>query len=140
MRDRIVQDLSGDVPQVNARHILVRTRAEAETALDRLNAGDTFESVVADVSIAADAEFGGDLGWFTRQGLLEQTLADVAFSLEPGEMAGPVATRLGYHIVQTLAFDERPVDPEARVNLAQIQFENWLQSLRDRAVIERFMD
>ena len=138
VRDRIVQNLEGDVPQVHARHILLHTEAEANAVLGRLNAGEDFETLAVNRSEAADAPMGGDLGWFTRQGLLEQTLADVAFDLEAGEIAGPVATRLGYHIIQKLESAERPVDPEARVNLAQIQFENWLQTLRERATIERF--
>ncbi len=136
--ERITQNLSGDVAQVHARHILLQTRDEANSVLARLNAGEDFTELATTVSVAAEAEFGGDLGWFTRQGLLETTLAEVAFSLQPGEIAGPVPTRLGYHIIQTLEFAELPVEPEARANLAQIQFENWLQSLLESAAVERF--
>ncbi len=136
--ERITQNLNGDVAQVHARHILLPTRDEANSILARLNAGEDFTALATTVSVAAEAEFGGDLGWFTRQGLLETVLAEVAFSLQPGEIAGPVPTRLGYHIIQTLEFAERPVEPEARANIAQIQFENWLQSLLESAAVEQF--
>ncbi len=136
--DAITDDLSGDVPQVHARHILLPTEADAVDVLQLLQNGGDFAQLAMTYSVAADAQLGGDLGWFTRQGLLETSLADVAFSLQPNEIAGPVATRLGYHIVQTLEYAERPISEEDRAVLAQIEFENWLQTLRERATIERY--
>ncbi|RMG78751.1 MAG: hypothetical protein D6712_20815 [Chloroflexi bacterium] len=136
--DAITADLSGDVPQVHARHILLPTEADALEVLQLLQNGGDFAQLAMTYSVAADAQLGGDLGWFTRQGLLESSLADVAFSLQPNEIAGPVATRLGYHIVQTLEYAERPISEEDRAVLAQIEFENWLQTLRERATIERY--
>ncbi len=136
--DAITDDLSGDVPQVHARHILLPTEADAVDVEQLLQNGGDFAQLAMTYSVAADAQLGGDLGWFTRQGLLETSLADVAFSLQPNEIAGPVATRLGYHIVQTLEYAERPISEEDRAVLAQIEFENWLQTLRERATIERY--
>jgi peptidyl-prolyl cis-trans isomerase D len=42
---------------------------------------------------------GGDLGYFTR-GIMVKPFDDAVFGMKPGEIAGPVETQYGYHIVQ----------------------------------------
>jgi len=37
-----------------------------------------------------------------------------------------------------LEIADRPVEPERRVYIAQIRFDNWLKPLYDKAVIERY--
>lgn len=140
MRDRITGDLSGTVPQVHARHILVKTREEATGLLVRLRNGEDFAALAAqysrDTSTSVD---GGDLGWFTQEELLVPELAQVAFQLQPGQIAGPVQTSFGYHIIQTLESADRPVDPEKRAQLAQSRFETWLSTLAAAAKIEQYL-
>lgn len=132
--------LDGPILHVHARHILVRTEPEAHTVMERIRNGEDFADVAADRSLdVTTRERGGDLGWFTADGLLEPTLAQQAFALQPGAIAGPVPTRLGYHVLQTLEFEERVVDPEVRVTLQQTYFQNWLQRQIDAAEIERFI-
>jgi parvulin-like peptidyl-prolyl isomerase len=137
----VVQNVGGTAPHVHARHILVKTEAEAKDVLARLQAGEDFAALAKELSLdVTSADQGGDLGWFTENELLEPSLAQVAFSLLPGQIAGPVATRLGYHVIQTLAFEDRPVAADKAANLAQIQFENWLQSMTEGATIERYLN
>src|SRR4029078_8310719 len=53
--------------QVRARHILVKSEAEAAAAKKRLAAGEDFAKVAAAMSTdASNAKSGGDLGWFGR--------------------------------------------------------------------------
>lgn len=140
LRDVITGDLSGDVPQVHARHILVKTPEDANGLLARLQGGEDFATLAQQFSLDETTRAnGGDLGWFTREELLVPPLADAAFMLQPGQMGGPVATTLGYHIVQTLESGSRPVDVERRVYIAQARFENWLEQMRQLATIERFL-
>ncbi|NWG15019.1 MAG: peptidylprolyl isomerase [Chloroflexi bacterium] len=140
VRDLLTADLSGDVTQVHARHILVQTEAEAFDLMARLQAGEDFGALAAQVSLDdTTARLGGDLGWFVREELLVPELADAAFMLSPGQVGGPVRTALGYHIVQTLESGSRPVEPERRVYIAQARFENWLTSVRQVAIIERYL-
>ncbi len=77
------------------------TRALAQTALARLEAGEPFAAVARDLSEGAAGPWGGDLGWF-QQGQLSPELDRPAFALEPGQRTGVLETRLGLHIVERL--------------------------------------
>jgi parvulin-like peptidyl-prolyl isomerase len=140
VRDSLTADLSGSIRQARARHILIRTEAEAQAALTRINGGEAFEQVAAQVSAdETTRESGGDLGWFTMDELVVPELALAVFNSQPNQLQGPVITELGYHIVQTVEFAERPVEPERQAYIAQNRFETWLQGLYQSATIERFL-
>ena len=140
VRDNLTADLNGDVRQVHARHILLRTEAEANNALTRITNGEDFAALAGELSNDETTRSqGGDLGWFTQEELLVPELAQAAFALQPGQIGGPVGTELGYHVIQTLEFADRPVDPERRVFIAQARFENWLRPLLENAAIERYI-
>lgn len=140
VRDSLTSDLNGDVRQVHARHILLKTEAEAKDVLTRLSNGEDFATLAAAVSNdETTKQQGGDLGWFTQEELLVPELGQAAFALQPGQIGGPVGTELGYHVIQTLEFADRPVDPERRVFIAQARFENWLKPLLESATIERYI-
>lgn len=139
VRDAVTQAASGALRHVHARHILVKSEQEAKDLLTRLQNGEDFAALAQQYSQDVTSfDKGGDLGWFIDGELLEPALSQVAFSLLPGQIAGPVATRLGYHIIQTLEFADRQVDPEKMAVVVQVQFENWLQSLIESATIERY--
>lgn len=139
VRDAVTQGASGPLHHVHARHILVKTEDEAKAILTRLQNGEDFAVLAKELSQDVTSyENGGDLGWFIDGELLEPALSQVAFSLLPGQIAGPVATRLGYHIIQTLEFADRQIDPEKMAVVVQVQFENWLQELSESAAIERY--
>lgn len=137
MRDLVIQDLSSAVTHVHARHILVATELQANEVIARLNSGEDFGALAAVYSSdVTTREQGGDLGWFAHGELLEPYLAEIAFSLQPGQVAGPVATPLGFHVVQVVERADQPVPEEKRPLVAQGQFELWVDSLRADATIE----
>jgi len=141
VRDALMADLSGSVSQVNARHILVLSEAAAQDVLTRLQAGEPFGQLAAEYSVdMTTAENGGDLGWFTAAELMDPRLAEIAFSLQPGEIAGPIPTRLGYHIIQTVEIAQRPIEPERLPLLMENNFVNWLGEQYRTAEIERFIE
>ncbi|NOG51677.1 MAG: hypothetical protein HND48_21295 [Chloroflexi bacterium] len=72
-----------------------------------------------------------------RTDLTTPQLADLAFSLEPGETSGPVQTALGWHIVQTLEFGERPLVSGEEAIAQEQRFIDWLMTRRQAATIER---
>lgn len=133
----MTNDLTGDVPQVHARHILVETQAEAVTALARIQNGEDFAAVAAEVSVdLMTRDLGGDLGWFIAAELTDPALAQVAFDLEPGQVAGPVQSIVGFHVIQTLEKETRPIEPERLPFLMQTLFEQWLAEQYNIAQIE----
>ena len=80
---------------------------------------------------------GGDLGWFAREELLVPELAALAFSLQAGQVGGPVGTALGYHVVQTVEAASRPIEPERLAYIAQARLEAWLRDQWAKASVER---
>lgn len=141
IRDQVIAAVPASVEQVHARHILVSTQEEAQQVYDQLLAGTDFGDLAFQHSRdVSTRELGGDLGWFAREQLTEPTVADIAFALEVGQTSEPVASRLGYHIIQTLErVPDRPLDDLARATLFEMTFERWRQSLWDQATIERFV-
>ncbi|NDJ33736.1 MAG: hypothetical protein GYB64_03655 [Chloroflexi bacterium] len=138
----VVNDVPAEVQHVNARHILVNSEAEANEVLERLEAGESFGELAAEYSVdVTTRDNAGDLGWFPRGGLLVQEVEEVAFSMAPGERSGVVASDWGYHIVETIAFeDARPVDEATRQRLVRRAVENWIGQLRADAEIQQLID
>lgn len=135
-----VTQLPETVNEVRARHILVSTDAEARDVLSRLQAGEDFAALAAEVSNDVTTRSqGGELGWFIAETLTTPELAEVALQLEPGQVAGPVTTILGYHIIQTLEVNQRAAQPEEQAQIIQTQFENWLDEQYASASIERYL-
>ena len=85
--------------ELRARHILVETREEADEVSRLLAEGADFAQLAARVSQDPATRFeGGDLGYFTREGILP-AFAEIAFELEPGEVSAPFETEYGWHVV-----------------------------------------
>ena len=137
LRDSLFSDLNGNLPQVRARHILLRSEDEAKQALTQLQNGADFGALAQRVSAdTSTRDVGGDLGWFTREELLDGQLAEVAFSLELGAIAGPIPSSLGYHIIQVMERAERGVEAERMAVLMETRYNNWLQQQWQTATIE----
>jgi peptidyl-prolyl cis-trans isomerase C len=86
--------------EVRARHILVTTEDEARKVLDDLKKGADFATIARVVSKDPDAVKGGDLGFFRREQVWP-TFADVAFSLQPGQIAvNPIKNEFGWHVIK----------------------------------------
>jgi parvulin-like peptidyl-prolyl isomerase len=110
VRDYLRQSVPHTVEQVWARHILVADEAAAQDVLDRLAAGEDWAALAAELSTDTSNSFnGGDLGWFDRQTMVEP-FANAAFELEIGETSEPVETDFGWHIIQVLGHEQRPLD------------------------------
>ena len=140
VRDAVTASLQGEVPMVHARHLVVATEADAQALLGRLNAGEDFGALAQDYSIdESSGRQGGDLGWFIEGELLYPEVARTAFALEPGMVAGPIRSDLGYHLIQTLEKGTRTLEGAALATLVQSQFERWLTEQFASAQIERYL-
>jgi parvulin-like peptidyl-prolyl isomerase len=136
----VTASISPMAEQVHARHILLPTREQAEEVLARLQAGEDFAFLAKEYSEdVSSRENGGDIGFFPR-GVMPAEVEDVAFSLEVGETSGIIESQFGFHIVQVLEKEEREMAVEVFENLRQQTFMQWLQSRRESATIERFVE
>ncbi len=129
--------------EVRARHILVDTREEADAIAALLAGGRDFaELAVAMSQDPATRLEGGDLGYFTRQGILP-SFGAVAFATPEGGVSAPFQTESGWHILQVV--DRRRQPPpsleQMRPNIIQFytydQLEALVDGLRQDAEIER---
>jgi parvulin-like peptidyl-prolyl isomerase len=137
---QVTQNVTGNVPQVHARHILVDTEAQANDVMNQLRSGADFAAMATQYSKDVTTnQQGGDLGWFTQDTLTEPILTQTAFSLNPGEIAGPIPTTIGFDILQTLEKAARPLSPENQAAMAKSEMDAWLQTLAQQATIERYL-
>jgi peptidyl-prolyl cis-trans isomerase SurA len=74
------------------------TEEAAVRLMEELRAGANFSSVARQFSQAASAASGGNLGW-VRPGDLAPELDEALAGLAEGEIAGPIRSEGGYHIL-----------------------------------------
>jgi parvulin-like peptidyl-prolyl isomerase len=141
-REKLLEVLTEDVQnvqdQVWARHILVASEAEALDVIARLEAGEDFASLATELSSdTASAANAGDLGWF-GVGQMVQEFEKVAFNLQVGQISEPTQSQFGWHVIQVLGHEERPLTVTEFAELKQSVFEDWLSTERIRADVELF--
>lgn len=96
---------------VRAKHILTKEEAECEAILESLKKGEKeFEEAAKEFSECPSGSNGGDLGQFGK-GQMVKEFEEVAFSAEIGEVAGPVKTQFGYHLIKVELRTEASVTP-----------------------------
>ena len=118
--------------EIQVSHILLNTPAEAQTALDRLKAGEPFEKVAREMSKdPATAVHGGKLNPFQR-GTLVPEFEEAAFALANGQISGIVKTQFGFHIIRKIGEKLLPsrsfaeVKEEIRARLERDKFDQWV--------------
>jgi peptidyl-prolyl cis-trans isomerase D len=90
-----------------ARHILIPVtgdddagaRKQAETVLAEAKAGKDFAELAKQYSKDSTAADGGELG-FVQQKDFPGPFGDTLFAMKVGEIAGPVKSQFGYHLIK----------------------------------------
>jgi len=136
VRDEIVNDIPHEQEQVWARHILVKTKTEAIIVLDRLDQGEDWSLLAADVSLdTSNKDNGGDLGWFPR-GRMVAPFESAAFDLTSGEISEPVESQFGWHIIQLIGKETLPLSNSEYESIQEVEYQKWFQKIREGADIK----
>lgn len=85
----------------SARHILVKTKPEAEELKRQLANGAAFDVLAKKHSICNSAKRGGDLGEFPP-GKMVKAVDNVVFKKAILTVHGPVKTKFGFHLIETI--------------------------------------
>ena len=104
-------EISNTAPEkeVDARHILLKTKEEAMVVIGELDAGKDFAELAKVKSTGPSGANGGTLGYFGK-GQMVPDFETAAFALENGAYTKePVKTQFGWHVI--LKQDERDKQP-----------------------------
>lgn len=142
LRQKLYEQVTAGIPQeqeqVWARHILVATEEEAQTVIERLNDGEEFGALAAELSLdTGSGASGGDLGWFGRNQMVAP-FEEAAFSLEPSEISEPVQSDFGWHVIQVIDRATLPATASEYEQARQVAFDEFLASLREESEITIF--
>ena len=107
-------DTYREVARARARHVVVKTEAEAVAVLGKLRRNADFAALAREHNVDSTRESGGDLGW-VRRGAMVPAFEQALFALRPGEVSQPIRTPYGYHLVQAVEIETPRTKPFASV-------------------------
>jgi peptidyl-prolyl cis-trans isomerase SurA len=143
--------------QYNVQHILLSVKSglteleievikdNADSLLKRLESGESFEKLAASYSSAQEALEGGFLGWRTSAEL-PSLFAEVITELKVGDVAPPLRSGAGFHILKltdkrgnTVKFLDQTLARHILVQPSEIRTENQAEELINN-IYERLSD
>lgn len=144
--------------KVKASHILIQakngiTPDAAKSKIDSIYSGITsdssFEELALEYSHCPSAKKGGDLGYFTQTGNMDETFKKVAFGLKVGEISKPFKSQFGYHIIklydrkaaETVTLKDASGKIKSMLGNKKMEsaLEKKLDAVRQKSRIEKFM-
>jgi foldase protein PrsA len=139
-----------EVPEsVDARHVLVKTKAEAEEVralLEADNSDANWKKVAAKYSTDPGSKGqGGSLGNFPK-GRMVKPFENAAFDLEVNEISQPVKTQFGYHVIevtkktegskQTFEEAKATIEQQLKFQKQSTAWEDWLKkTMADAGIV-----
>lgn len=127
--------------EYEVRHILVKTKAEANKIMADLKKGQKFSTLAEKFSIdKASAAHGGELGWIVP-GMVVPPFAQAVESAPMDKPVGPVQTQFGYHVIEvqaTRAMTPPPLSAmkdRLKLQLQQQEAAKFVSDLRNQAKI-----
>ncbi len=146
------KDEFNEKESVHARHILVKTEAEAKAIINELKPlsgqklQSKFEELAKTKSTGPSGSKGGDLGFFTK-GQMVPAFNDKVFSMKVGTITlTPVKTQFGYHVIYlqekknatTKSFKDVKLFIEQRLKMEKFKtvLKEKMDALKKKAVIK----
>jgi peptidyl-prolyl cis-trans isomerase C len=137
----------GGGTEYNASHILVDSKATADSIIADLKKGGDFAALAKEKSKDGSKENGGNLGWFTPETMVKP-FSDAVVALEKGKYTEtPVESQFGWHII--LLNDSRAGSPpppppalaDVRDQVVQLvqrkRLQAYLDELRKAAKVQK---
>lgn len=131
MRDKIIAGVPLTMDQAHLQQILTYNEADAQDVLSKLNSGTDFN----ELAVLYDPFTHGELGWLPQGYLLDQTLDDAVFALQPGSYTNVIATEAGFHIVKVIERGPHPLSPDALLTVQENALKKWVDEQRAKAEI-----
>ncbi|MCL1598692.1 MAG: peptidylprolyl isomerase [Actinomycetia bacterium] len=131
--EAVWQDNQNLLIQACASHILVASEEESQAVRERLEAGEDFAALAAEVSLDVQSP-GGVLPCPVNPSVFIEPFSSVVATAPVGEPVGPVETQFGWHIIVVdsrefpQSLDELAADPTRWVpsELLDAAWSNWL--------------
>ena len=96
------QDSYNISEQVEARHILLETKEQAEELIELLNSGSDFAELAKEHSLdTGSGQQGGNLGFFKRGDMVPE-FENIAFTIPLNQHSDAVESQFGFHIIEVL--------------------------------------
>ena len=131
-RDQILASVPTSAEQIHARQILVLSKATADSIYNNLQSGADF----ATLSKQYDPVTRGELGWFPRGYLTQPSVEEAAFALQPDQYSPVVQSDIGYHIIEVVEREVRPLAPEALRKMQSDALAEWLKQRHAESQID----
>ena len=122
-------------------------RSLADEVIAKLDRGEKFADLARKYSEGPKREEGGDLGWL-RKDQMRKELADVVFSLSPGQHSKIIEAPEGYYIIQAYEFKRAgsrelaevraDVEKMVRIEESQKREKEWIERLRKKGYVKVF--
>jgi len=134
LRKKLLEVMAADLPpveeQVWVRHILVDDEEIAKDLHTLLLQGEDFGKIAKENSKdTGSGAIGGDLGWKPPSFYVAE-FAEAAMTQEIGEIGEPVKTEFGYHIIQVIDRQERPLTEDDYQQKREKVLTDWLTETR----------
>jgi parvulin-like peptidyl-prolyl isomerase len=125
--------------EVEMRHILLGTSAEAEALAKRARAGAPFAALAKEKSLDGSTAMDGGRMPSALFGEIIPDLEEIIFRMRPGEIGGPIKSKFGYHVMRKdgekkISF-EQASDRIARL-LEKQKLDRYLQSIQEKFPVE----
>jgi peptidyl-prolyl cis-trans isomerase D len=138
-------EANGDKYQVGERVVLdivkvIKEASEFDREVARAQVQEIYDSVTTGSDFAEFARIfsddpgsvaaGGDLGWFA-QGRMVKEFDSAVFAMDSGQIAGPIETAFGYHIIENHGFREESNVREVHASHILVKAEPSAETLNE---------
>ena len=120
-------------------HILVDTEEEALKVKERIEAGEKYEDIAAELNKDATSQIGGSLGFVEYDNTsYDADFLEGAKNLSEGEISDPVKTQFGYHIIKVEGIKSEPEYDD--IESVRVDIEETLLTEKKQNLVNEFSE